>query len=153
MVALLGVTLLGAATVTAAAAAAAPASLSAELLLQPGVFSDGMVLQREPLAARLFGSAAPRATVRVVLANDAPIDVVADASGRRVAALPPQPASTEPRTVTVTSGGATAVLRDVLFGDVFLCGGQSNSEQLLHPLYISRLPLPSAGLLHLSLFL
>ena len=40
--------------------------------------------------------------------------------------LPPTPGSTAPENITVTGLGATVTLANVLFGDVWLCGGQSN---------------------------
>ena len=41
--------------------------------------------------------------------------------------LPPTPASLVPHTISfAASTGETASLSDVLFGDVYVCGGQSN---------------------------
>jgi hypothetical protein len=40
--------------------------------------------------------------------------------------LPPQPASTASVSIVATAGTDTAKLSDVLFGDVFVCSGQSN---------------------------
>lgn len=37
--------------------------------------------------------------------------------------LPPTPASTSPENITVTGLGATLTLANVLFGDVWMCGG------------------------------
>ena len=42
--------------------------------------------------------------------------------------LPPTPASSTPETITVTGLGGVATLANVLFGDVWMCGGQSNME-------------------------
>ena len=44
--------------------------------------------------------------------------------------LPPQPASLIPHTIQVTSitTGQNRTLQNVLFGDVYICGGQSNME-------------------------
>ena len=94
-------------------------------LLAPGVFSDGMVLQRAPAAARLFGTASPQAAVTVTLQGHT-AHGVADSSGRWIASLPPQPASAEGQDIAVSSGSASAKISGVLFGDVYLCGGQSN---------------------------
>ena len=51
--------------------------------------------------------------------------------------LPPQPASVTSHTLTFTqaSDGATQTLEDVLFGDVYLCGGQSNAQFTLPQVY------------------
>ena len=40
--------------------------------------------------------------------------------------MPPTPASTVPENITVEAGDTAATLADVLFGDVWACGGQSN---------------------------
>jgi sialate O-acetylesterase len=40
--------------------------------------------------------------------------------------LPPTAASTTPENITVTGLGSTVTLANVLFGDVWMCGGQSN---------------------------
>ena len=57
----------------------------------------------------------------------------ADAHGAWRQRLPPTPASTSLEGVNFTftsSGGQVARLTGVLFGDVFLAGGQSNSEYM-----------------------
>ena len=113
-------------------AAAAP-------LLSP-VFSSSMVLQRAPRSSRLFGKSAPGTTVSVVLDPaqghpGATTHATTSADGSWVAALPPQQAS-RGRSISISSsggdggdeltGGASATLSDLAFGDVFLCAGQSN---------------------------
>jgi len=40
--------------------------------------------------------------------------------------LPPTPSGGAAHTITVTNGSTTVVLQDVVFGEVFICGGQSN---------------------------
>ena len=52
----------------------------------------------------------------------------ANVEGRWEVVLPPQAASLSPYTIFVESHntGATALFQDVLFGDVYLCSGQSN---------------------------
>ena len=44
------------------------------------------------------------------------------------AELPPTIASFAPHTLTVSGGGLTASISDIVFGDVYVCGGQSNME-------------------------
>ncbi|KAL3942402.1 MAG: hypothetical protein SGBAC_003396 [Bacillariaceae sp.] len=92
-----------------------------------------MVLQREPHAARIWGWAAPKANVTVRLDYDLVAFGVTDDEGSWTIELPPQPASSGH--VLVISDGAflsvhstTIVLRDIAFGDVYLCSGQSNME-------------------------
>ena len=100
-------------------------------------FSDDMVLQREPKSARLFGTVSPGATVTVSLqpsSSSRSVIAKADADGDWVASLPPQPASVTSAgsRITVTTVSATgddgarpvtAVLSNVLFGDVLLVTG------------------------------
>ena len=109
-------------------------ALPAHAALQLGSpFADHMVLQRER-PAPIWGNAAPGDRVFVAFAGQIK-SVRADASGRWRADLDPLPASTVPRPLMVTSPGANETIRveDVLVGEVWLCGGQSNMERQLGP--------------------
>ncbi len=89
------------------------------------IFGDHSVLQRDrPLA--IWGQAAPHARVRVTLGGGA-ATAVADASGKWQATLPAHHAG-GPYTLTATADGVSTNLADVMVGDVYLCGGQSNME-------------------------
>jgi sialate O-acetylesterase len=86
-----------------------------------------LVLQRSPQAAALWGFAPPGDDVTCRLGSSE-ARAVADASGDWALTLPPQPAG-GPHDLVCSSrlrSDAAETLRDVLFGDVFLCGGQSN---------------------------
>jgi sialate O-acetylesterase len=73
-----------------------------------------------------FGNAS--SVVTVAIDGNAVGTVAADASGRWEMALK-EAASPTPRTITfLAAGGKTATLSNVLFGDVFLCSGQSNMD-------------------------
>jgi sialate O-acetylesterase len=89
------------------------------------VYSDHMVLQREPQTASIWGFSAPGASV-ALKAGVATATATATASPAGIwrASLPAQPASSTPVTLTATSGGATISIKDVLFGDVWVCSGQ-----------------------------
>jgi hypothetical protein len=88
-------------------------------------FGDHMVLQRDRPAV-VFGFAEP---ATVVSFGALQISVVTGADGIWRIELPAQPASLTPRTLVFSaSTGGVVVLRDVLFGDVHFCGGQSNME-------------------------
>ncbi len=94
-------------------------------------FSDNMVLQQgKPL--RLFGWGASGEEVRVSLDRDgvrlAEVSALADASGKWETILPAQAPSFVPYTVTARSGGQQATLKNVLIGEVWICGGQSNMQ-------------------------
>jgi sialate O-acetylesterase len=89
------------------------------------IFGDHAVLQRDQAIAT-WGKAAPGATVTVKL-GDKTVQAAADGSGKWRAQLPAMPAG-GPYALSVSAGGATTTLSDILVGDVFLCGGQSNME-------------------------
>jgi hypothetical protein len=90
------------------------------------VFGDSMVIQRGD-SATIWGMGTAGSTVTVTFHGKAlspPSTVGADGVWR--AKLPPTAASAEPTTISFAgSGGDKAELADVLFGDVFLCGGES----------------------------
>ena len=94
----------------------------------PLALGSGMVLQRAPKAARLWGWAAAGEQVTAMLDGGPHTAGVADSSGQWNLMLPPQPASLVGRTITITAptSGGIRNLTDVLFGDVFLCSGQSH---------------------------
>ena len=88
-----------------------------------------MVLQRAPQAAVLWGFAAPGDAVDCLLVSTGQeARTVANAAGHWELALPPQPAG-GPHDIVCSSQlrpDSGVSLQDVLFGDVYLCGGQSN---------------------------
>ena len=83
------------------------------------VFCDGMVLQRDK-EIRVFGSGKGEGKVEF-LGCETPFS----ADGDFVAVLPPASAG-GPYEMRVTVGGESAVIRDILVGDVYLASGQSN---------------------------
>lgn len=98
------------------------------MLTCAGVFSDHMVLQRgKPIS--VWGTAEPGADVTVRLGGE-PVCVRAERDGRFFAILPPLPEGGA-RTLTVDAGGETVSFKDVLLGEVWLAGGQSNMEMAL----------------------
>jgi sialate O-acetylesterase len=101
------------------------AAFTAEIKL-PAVFADQMVLQREQ-SVPVWGWGKAGAEVTVSFAGQTK-NVVADASGNWSVKLGAMNASSEPRTMTITSsvGGETRTINEVLVGEVWLCAGQSN---------------------------
>ena len=86
------------------------------------VFTDHMVLQRD-LPVPVFG--ASDGPVRVTLAGG---EVIAEPKeGRFCAVLPPMGAG-GPYAMRVEGDGEVRVFEDVMVGEVWLCGGQSNME-------------------------
>jgi len=100
--------------------ALAPSLRAVEL---PEMFRDHMVLQRDARVC-VWGRGSPGETITVAFAGQA-ATVTADARGQWHAYLAPLPASAEPRSLVVR-GRETREVRDVLVGDVWLAGGQSN---------------------------
>ena len=100
---------------------ASPAAAKPLPFLSP-IFGDNMVLQRGK-ENTLWGWSEPGDTVRVQI-GDASASGVAGADHRwEVKIQPPAPGG--PYTVKI-SGHQTVELHNVLVGDVWLCGGQSN---------------------------
>ena len=97
-----------------------------QTLRLPSVFGDRMVLQRD-VPARVWGWGAPGATVHVALdAQRTETRVRADGSWSLL--LSPLEATFEGCALVVTQGEEEVALQDVLVGDVWVCGGQSNME-------------------------
>jgi len=97
----------------------------ADLRLSP-VFTDHAVLQRD-VAVPIWGRATANVDVAVHF-GDRAATTKSDADGRWSLELAPMPASVAPREVEITAGSDRLTLHDVLVGEVWLCGGQSNME-------------------------
>ena len=94
---------------------------------------SSMVLQQAPASAQLWGTGPPNGALGVTVqragqrahAVFASISVTIGPDGSWLAKLPPvEASSTTTFTVTAKSGASIAVLTDIVFGDVFVCGGQ-----------------------------
>ena len=88
------------------------------------IFGDNMVLQRNK-PDKIWGWSEPGDTVRVEIGSNT-ASAVAGADRRWQVEIQPLPAG-GPYTVKIT-GRQSVELKNVLFGDVWLCGGQSNME-------------------------
>jgi sialate O-acetylesterase len=88
------------------------------------IFGDNMVLQRGK-PNKIWGWSKPGTSIQVKIAGRT-AKTVAGVGGRWQLQIEP-PATGGPYTITV-SGPQTVTFRDVLVGDVWLCGGQSNME-------------------------
>jgi sialate O-acetylesterase len=100
------------------------AAAFADVTLAP-LFRDGAVLQRDqPLP--VWGRAVAGEKVRVQFHGQS-LATAAAADGHWRVTLKAEPASAQASELTVT-GANTVRVRDVLVGDVWLCGGQSNME-------------------------
>lgn len=95
-------------------------SMSASVRL-PHLISDGMILQRDT-ELKIWGWASAGKKIEVKL-NDAVYSTITPSSGKWEIMLPSQPAG-GPYEMSVND----IVIKDVLFGDVWICSGQSNME-------------------------
>jgi sialate O-acetylesterase len=96
-------------------------------------FGDHMVLQQgQPVP--VWGTAAAGEAIVVEFAGQTQ-KAIADSGGRWRVALDCLEASGEPRTLTVKGAADAPVItfNDVLVGEVWICGGQSNMEYQMDP--------------------
>lgn len=104
------------------------AAHGAELRLAE-IFGDHMVLQSgKPI--RIWGKAAPGKPVEVAFGGSRGM-AVTDGSGRWEMVLPAQTAAKAGRPLVIRSGAEQIALDDVVVGEVWLCGGQSNMVRQL----------------------
>lgn len=105
-------------------------------LALPTFWDSHMVLQREPMAANIWGWAAPGTNVSVSIhfggrivgvGKAASIFSITDGEGLWSVDIPPQRAGSG-YAIHVSDGSKNIELEDVAFGDVYLCSGQSNMQ-------------------------
>jgi sialate O-acetylesterase len=117
-------------------AAALLVTLGSSELAVPSFFASHMVLQHGA-PVQLWGTGAtPAATVSVVLSSSAapPATAVAEADGRWHVTLPAAAPSLAPADIVITTSAGqpaaaadgTVTLSSVLFGETYVCSGQSN---------------------------
>jgi sialate O-acetylesterase len=108
--------------------AATPARAEVKL---PALIGDNMVLQ-EGLKVPIWGWAAPGQAVTVSIAGQA-VRATADKAGHwRVTLEPLKPGPA--LEMTVAGGGKTITVKNILVGEVWICGGQSN---MTHPVALT----------------
>jgi sialate O-acetylesterase len=90
------------------------------------LFQTNMVVQRDK-PVTIWGWAAPGEKVTVSFAGQA-ADAVAGPDRAWQASLAALPASTTPQVMKIQGKGATLELANILVGDVWILGGQSNME-------------------------
>ena len=110
----LGITLLSLAT-----------SLPAAELKPASFFGDHMVLQRERQIC-VWGDGEPSSHIKVSVGTRENTATIGS-DGHWQVRLEPLPAG-GPYRLSISSGGRTIVLNDILLGDVWLCSGQSNMQ-------------------------
>jgi sialate O-acetylesterase len=93
------------------------------------LFQSNMVIQRDK-PVKIWGWAAPGEKVRVTLAGKQRSATAGKDRSWKVA-LPPMKASSKPLEIIVKGKGKTIKLDNILVGDIWVLGGQSNME---HPI-------------------
>jgi len=104
------------------------------------IFSDNMVLQRDK-PAPVWGWAEPGEAVTVDFAGQQKT-ATAGADGKWTVTLDPLPASREPRDLMLNG---TPAVKNVLVGEVWLCGGQSNMGLSLSDCFDARREIAAAN--------
>jgi sialate O-acetylesterase len=100
-------------------------SIDASIRL-PKVISSNMVLQRDKPVA-IWGEALPNDEIKVLFGGQTKI-VSASENGKWKIILDAMPASFEPRSLIISTTDMDTTLTNILVGEVWLCGGQSNME-------------------------
>ncbi|MDD3118716.1 MAG: sialate O-acetylesterase, partial [Victivallales bacterium] len=98
--------------------------LAGEFNLHP-LFGDNMVLQRD-FPTPVWGTATPSSRLEITIGRQR-CEAVADSDGRWRINLQPMPAG-GPHTMSVRGRNRIVTCRNILFGDVWLCSGQSNMQ-------------------------
>ncbi len=120
-----------------------------EGLCVSNLFQSNMVLQRDkPIA--LWGWATPGEKITVTFANDQQVTTAAEDRSWKVT-LPALAASTEPHSITIQGVNTTLRLENILIGDVWVLGGQSNMEFPLSRIENGELEIASANYPHIRI--
>ena len=90
----------------------------------PTLFSDNMVIQREK-PIKVWGEVLPNLPVAITFDGQT-YNTVCDTNGKFTTLLPSKTASASSYILTVTANNETLSYKNIVMGDVFLCGGQSN---------------------------
>jgi sialate O-acetylesterase len=107
-----------------------PVSSRAQVRL-PSLFTDNMVLQQQAACA-VWGWAKAGSTITVAPSwAKQKYTAKADAAGKWKLKVSTPAASYNPYTLSVSGDGPAIQLKNVLIGEVWLCGGQSNMEMPL----------------------
>lgn len=110
-------------------AAVAVAQEKPQTLTLPSVVGSNMVLQHST-TVNIWGWAKPKAKVTIACdwVAGKPVKVKADAEGFWILPVQTLAAGYEPHTITISCKKEVKVLENVVFGEVWLCSGQSNME-------------------------
>ena len=107
------------------------------------IYGDNMVIQRDK-PIRLWGTATPGKNVRVRFSTR-DLTVKADEGGKWAMELQGLPANSQAKSLTVHSEDETITYDNILVGDVWVCGGQSNMEDVISYVYHGDMEVASAN--------
>jgi sialate O-acetylesterase len=113
------------------------------------IFDNNMVLQREK-PVRVWGWATPGERVKVEFNGQSKSSIAAD-EGEWQVYLDSMPANSEPQDFIVSGSESVQKLTNVLVGDVWLLGGQSNMEFDLARIYHGDTEIASANFSNIRL--
>ncbi len=116
-------------------------SARAELHL-PHIFSSQMVLQRDK-PCRIWGWADESRDVTVSFGGQQKT-ITAGPDGKWLVTLEPMTANAAGQRLNIASGDTSVTFEDILVGDVWICGGQSNMEWRLKSSRNADIEIPSA---------
>jgi len=114
----------------------------------PAIFGDNMVLQRN-YATPIWGTAAPNQSITLTIAGQTR-QATAGADGKWMVKLDPVKEG-GPYELTV-SGPSSITYKNVLFGDVWICSGQSNMEWIVKNSKDAQIAIDSSANPNLRLF-
>ena len=119
-----------------------PCLLGAELAVAH-FFGDHMVIQRDK-PIRIWGTSQPGENVRLRF-SIRDLTVKADAQGNWQMELEALPVSSQGKALVIQSGDTTITYDNILVGDVWICGGQSNMEDEISYVYHGDMEVSSAN--------
>ncbi len=90
----------------------------------PSLFSDNMVLQRDK-PIKVWGEVLPNEPV-IITFDGQNYNTQCDANGKFSTLLPAKSASSSIYTMTIAANNESVMFNNLVMGDVYLCGGQSN---------------------------
>jgi sialate O-acetylesterase len=106
-------------------------------------FGENMVLQRDK-ELKVWGWADKDEAVTVDFSGQS-TQTKADNDGKWSVKIGPFKANSDPQVLTIKGAGNTITLKNILMGDVWLCGGQSNMEHELESIYHADMEVPCAN--------
>ena len=118
-------------------------SLSAQVIKPAHIFSDNMVLQREK-PVKIWGWSPPQMNLNVEFAGQIK-SCSSNEKGEWMVMFDPLKASSDPRELKISGKNDMVVFKNVLVGDVWVLGGQSNMEFDLYRIFQGDVEVASAN--------